>query len=263
MSPEINKSATDRASLLARLEGVSALDLVVTSSIQRTEHLQVVSFESSQLVGFEALPGQDLMVDVPTTHGQRVRRRYTIASLNAIAGTMEIWVALHGNGAGETWACEARAGDVIDGVGPRGKVHVNPEATHHLFIGDHSALAATVEMAASILSGSVSTMVSFPHEDDVIEPDFAPGVTSFSATALSPITPGDGSGLLQELAHRDLSAPGLHCYVNAEFGIVNAVKAALLERGVERDAISTKPYWRLGASNAPHGEPPKDDTLKG
>ncbi len=258
MNPEVNKSATDRASLLARLDGVSALDLAITSSHRRTEHLQVVSFESPDLVGFVALPGQDVMIDIPMATGQRVRRRYTIAALNPDAGTMEIWVALHGNGAGETWAQTAKVGQVIDGVGPRGKLPVNETASQHLFIGDHAALAATLEMASSVTRGSVGTIVSFPHQDDVIEPVFAPGVTSSSSTALSPITPGDGSALLHELAHRDLSMPRLHCYVNAEFGIVNAVKAALLSRGVDRDAISTKPYWRLGASNAPHGEPPKD-----
>ncbi len=262
MSPEINKSATDRASLLARLDGVSALDLTVTSSERRTEHLQVVAFTSPDLVGFNALPGQDLMIDVPTMNGQRVRRRYTIARLDSNKGTVEIWVALHGNGAGETWARGAQIGDVIDGVGPRGKQYVHPTAVHHLFIGDHSSLAATLEMAGSVAFGSVSTMVSFPSDDDVMEPNFQARVASSSSTALSPVTPGDGSALLQELTHFDLSIPGLHCYINAEFGIVNSVKAALLQRGVDRDAISTKPYWRLGKSNAPHGEPPKDDAPK-
>ena len=40
---------------------------------------------------------------------------------------------------------------------------------------------------------------------------------------------------------------------------MKAVRAALLDRGLDEDAISMKAFWRVGRNNADHGEPEKGD----
>jgi NADPH-dependent ferric siderophore reductase len=82
-----------------------------------------------------------------------------------------------------------------------------------------------------------------------------------SVTALSPVDHGETTPFVSAIETLDadfLKGPGLQCYVNAEFSIVNSAKALLNELGVDATAIATKPYWRRNLSNAPHGEPIKD-----
>jgi NADPH-dependent ferric siderophore reductase len=48
-------------------------------------------------------------------------------------------------------------------------------------------------------------------------------------------------------------------YLGGEHKVVNELRRLLIERGVDADRISAKPYWRLGRANADHGEPPREE----
>ena len=50
------------------------------------------------------------------------------------AQTVTIDVSVHGAGPGTDWISEARMGDRIDAIGPRGKITVRPDADWHLFV---------------------------------------------------------------------------------------------------------------------------------
>ena len=51
---------------------------------------------------------------------------------------------------------------------------------------------------------------------------------------------------------------GTVAYVNGERSMVRSAAAVLTERGISRDVIATKAYWRRDQPNAAHGEPEKD-----
>jgi NADPH-dependent ferric siderophore reductase len=68
--------------------------------------------------------------------------------------------------------------------------------------------------------------------------------------------PGDAARLTT--AADEVEWPGTgrgHAYVAGEMRVVRAVSAALGHRGLERDQVSAKAYWRSGGPNAAHGEP--------
>jgi NADPH-dependent ferric siderophore reductase len=67
--------------------------------------------------------------------------------------------------------------------------------------------------------------------------------------------PDSGAQLLGALAAAALLAGLGHAYLAGELGVVAAMRAALLERGMAAEQISAKPYWRAGRANAAHGEP--------
>ncbi len=256
-----DKKATDRSSLLARLDGVIGLDLTVTATRHHTPSLLEISLHGDDLIGLEVGAGQDIMVEVPVGNAQFVRRRYSIVDFSPTTGTMSLLIALKGTGSGEAWALALQAGDVLDAVGPRGKQPVSTQATTHLFIADHSAVAATSQMIRSIEFGHVHVVASFPTSQDVISFAAREPSVKVSVTALSPVDHGDVQPFLDCLSafEDDLfRSEGLQCYLNAEFSMVNTTKALLLERGVSPAAIATKAYWRRNKSNAPHGEPIKD-----
>jgi len=47
-------------------------------------------------------------------------------------------------------------------------------------------------------------------------------------------------------------------YLAGELGEVAAMRQRLEQRNMAPEQISSKPYWRRGVANAPHGEPPSD-----
>jgi len=256
-----DKRATDRSSLLARLEGVVGLDLRVQHTTTRSPSLLEIGLKSEDLIGLSVEAGQDIMVEVPVGDGRFVRRRYSIVDFDATAGTMSLLIALKGSGPGEVWATTLTVGDLVDAVGPRGKQPVNREVSRHLFLADHSAFAATSQMVRSITSGQVEVIASFPSTEDVLPITAGSAEVQLSVTALSPVDHGETEPFLSAIQTLDadfLKETGLQCYVNAEFSIVNSAKALLKDLGVNATGIATKPYWRRNLSNAPHGEPIKD-----
>ena len=48
-----------------------------------------------------------------------------------------------------------------------------------------------------------------------------------------------------------------HAYLFGEFNAMKAVRTALLDRGLSKEQISLKAFWRAGSANADHGEPDK------
>ena len=80
-------------------------------------------------------------------------RRYTIRRLDRVRREVELDIVAHGvAGPGARWAAEARPGDRINGVGPRGKIFIDPDAVWHLFVGDETAAPGALAMLESLPS---------------------------------------------------------------------------------------------------------------
>ena len=139
------RAPRDTAALLKRMgEGVSVWDLEVRGAWAITPTMRRLRCTAPELAALSHLPGQDLMLTVPTTDGQFVRRRYTIRSFDPANATIDIDVVLHGDGPGATWAAALQPGTLVEAIGPRGKVTVDPSADWHLFAGDDSAIPASL-----------------------------------------------------------------------------------------------------------------------
>jgi NADPH-dependent ferric siderophore reductase len=67
--------------------------------------------------------------------------------------------------------------------------------------------------------------------------------------------PGDPAPLLAALADTALPTGRGHAYIGGEHVVVNALRDALVERGMDAESVNAKPYWRLGRQNAANGEP--------
>ena len=209
-----------------RLSDCYLLDLEVVEVRDRRPGLRSITFGSPDLVDFTWIAGQDVMLEVPDAHA--VRRRYTIRRSDPVSGTLEIEVVLHGAGPFALWASNVTVGDRIQGIGPRGVIALKPDASHHLFVGDESA-----EPAINVM------------------------IEALPASATAAVVLGTETEVVDRLRAEPLPA-GTVAYVFGERGLVREAAEVLVTRGLARDLISTKSYWRRDRANESHGEPGRD-----
>jgi NADPH-dependent ferric siderophore reductase len=93
-----------------RLKGSYLLDLEVVGIDEVATHVRLITMASSDLVGFEYTPGQDLLFEFPDGDRGR-RRRYTIRRSDPAEGTADFEIEIHdGRGPATRWAANAKAG---------------------------------------------------------------------------------------------------------------------------------------------------------
>jgi NADPH-dependent ferric siderophore reductase len=190
---------------------------------------------------------------------RHVRRRYSVRGVDESSDTLTLWMTTDHEGPGSRWVQTTSPGDLIEVIGPRGKILLNGDADWHLFVGDVSALAAFYRMAEHIeLPGRALFIVEIDASDD------AQGATFDSGLDVSAIfvdrrgrLASDPTGLLNGLAALEMPPGRGHAYIFGEFHATRVVCDALVDRGLEPTQLSHKAFWRSGRSNADHGEPIK------
>jgi len=180
-------------------------------------------------------------------------RRYTIRGFDPASSTLELNIVAHGvQGPGAEWASATQPGDRVNGVGPRGKIFVNPDADWHLFLGDESAAPASLHMLESLPGGVPGqAYLEVPSGSDEL-PSAADGVTWLYRGDVPAI---QSTMLADAMTAADLPEGRGHVYIAGEVQIVNAVLRAALARGLKADQLSPKAYWGRGKSNELNGEP--------
>src|SRR5580700_7491751 len=78
-----------------RLKGSYLLDLEVVGVDQVAPNVRLITMASSDLVGFEYMPGQDLLFEFPDGV-LTLRRRYTIRRLDPATGIADFEIEIHG-----------------------------------------------------------------------------------------------------------------------------------------------------------------------
>ena len=220
--------------------------------------MQQVVLSAPELAGFRYRPGQDVMLMVAVDGDRPVRRRYTIRDIDAERRLLTLGIVRHDGGPGERWVATARAGDRIEGIGPRGKIFPAAGVDWHLFAGDFSALPAYFAMASSLPAGQRATVIL-----EVPGPADEQDLTAAAQVELTWLysggrRPGDPTALAGALAGVTLPPGTGHVYLAGEARLVLALREVLAARGMPADRVSPKAYWGLGKANAAHGEPARD-----
>ena len=246
----------DSVALAARM-GATLMELTVRSVQPLSPSMVRVELAGDGLRGLSHRPGQDLMLTA-VTGPPSVRRRWTIRSLDATAGTVAIDVALH-EGTAESRLHESVPGDVVEAIGPRGKVHLVEDAEVHVFLGDQSYLPAAYAMTEAVQAPATAVVVLA----------VAPGADRLPLTAAAcpqgtlwvDSTADDAATGLALLDASGLAEPhvGHVVYAGGEMTLVSTIRSALTkDHGWDRESVLPKPYWRRGTPNARHGEPGRD-----
>lgn len=246
------------AELTGPLAATRRLSFEVVETELVSPSMQRVVLTAPELAGFTYQPGQDVMLLVAADGTRPIRRRYTIRSLDRPALALTLNIVRHAGGPGERWVSAARPGDLIEGIGPRGKITTSPAADWHLFMGDESAMPAILAMTESLPGDADATLViEIPGADDEQEL-LAPARTRLSWLHRLSGDAGDSGLLSAEAAEIELPPGNGHAYLFGEASVVLRLREILTARGLRQDQISPKAYWGRGRGNAGHGEPPKD-----
>jgi NADPH-dependent ferric siderophore reductase len=231
-----------------RMKDCFLLDLEVSALADVRPHMRTITFASPDLVDFTWKPGQDVMLEVPGASA--MRRRYTIRRADAVKGTLDIEVVLHGTGPFASWASAAAIGDHIHGIGPRGVITLREDAAHHLFVADASAIPFAFAMIEALPHGTTATAIVATDDPHPLQE--AP--ESAAEVDVTWISTDELSERLESIElPRDTAA-----YVNGERLLVRGATEQLTTRGLHPDSIAAKPYWRRDQANAAHGEPAKE-----
>lgn len=238
---------------LLSIPGVQPLELEVVDVADLGPRMRRIWLRRDDLAQFTYHPGQDLMLVL--SGGERpLSRRYTIRSFDQATGTFELDVVAHGvHGPGADWAASTRPGDRINGVGPRGKIFVDPSADWHLFLGDETAAPGYLNMLESLPRDTPAQAYL-----EIASPeDELPSSTSHPVEWLyRGDTPAIESTMLVEAVEAAELPDGLgRLYIAGEVQVVNAVLRAALGRGLAADRLSPKAYWGRGKANENNGEP--------
>ena len=244
------------AVLAGPLAATTRMQLGVVDSSPLSPGMQRLVLTAPELAGLQYQPGQDMMLMVAVDGDRPVRRRYTIRALDRERRLLTIDVVRHADGPGERWVAAARPGDKIEGIGPRGKIFLNPDADWHLFIGDDSALPAYLTMAGAVPAGARALVIL-----EVPGPDAEQDAPAGAEVAWlhRDGRPAGDPAVLVEAAGTVALPPGRgHAYLAGEATVVLRLREALAARGLAAEQISPKAYWGRGRANASHGEPAKD-----
>jgi NADPH-dependent ferric siderophore reductase len=233
---------------LLSIPGVQPLELEVQEVQDLGPRMRRIVFTGAALRDFRYEPGQDVMLVLGEHAGRPLSRRYTIRSLDPRAGRLELNIVAHGvDGPGARWAASAQPGTRIDGVGPRGKILLDPSAAWHYFLGDESAAPVSLVM----LEALPTDVPAAAWIEVVDELDELPHNALHEVHWLH----RDGAHLQQALERAELPPGAGRIYIAGEVRLVAALKDAALARGVPAERISAKAYWGLGRPNATRGEP--------
>ena len=233
-----------------RLKGSYLLDLEVVGADEVAPHVRLITMASSDLVGFEYTPGQDLLFEFPD--GDRMlRRRYTIRRSDPAVGIADFEIELHdGRGPATLWAAKAELGEHLDAIGPRGGISLRTTATSHLFVVDDSAIPAAFALLEALPADTPATALLVTSHGTKSRPATA-GAPAISLVWL------DQAEMLEMLS--DLHpAAGTAAYLFGERHLVRTAEELLVGGGLDRDAVASKAYWRQDQPNASHGEPSRD-----
>lgn len=258
--------------------------LTVTSAERVSPTIHRLAFQASDIDAFTEAPHTDAYVkllfpqdgantdsiadDDETPTPAPAMRTYTVHSIDAEAETLAIDFALHGDdhttdeagttnaGIACTWATAARPGDTIDVLGPGGAYSPDPDAAHHLIIGDATAIPA--------IASAVKALPADAAADVIVEaPDYAdvdliinhPGV---SITHVQPATgagatTGDGlvemsTAVVAKLLFRgDVDPESVQVFVHGEaHAVMKRIRPMLKDAGIAVRGASISGYWRLG-----------------
>jgi NADPH-dependent ferric siderophore reductase len=189
-----------------------------------------------------------------------LRRTYTPRYVDRAGRRLVVDFALHDDGGpASAWAAAARVGDRLVVTGARGAYRIEPDIDWTLLVADETALPAVGTILEEAPAGArVLLVAEVADEAEQLKFDTAADLT----TVWCHRDDGHaGFGMQAAQAVRDLALPGGRgaCWVGLEATAMRAVRQHLLgERGMDRQQLYTRGYWKLGAADHPDHDTGED-----
>jgi NADPH-dependent ferric siderophore reductase len=253
--------------------------VAVTDISQLTPRMRRITFAGDKLADYPndgpathfklllPAPGQtEIALPSPGPDGlswpepRPVRRTYTPRYVDRAGGQLVVDFALHDDGGpASAWAAAASVGDQVVVTGARGAYRIDPGAGWTLLVADETALPAVGTILDEAPAGARVLLVTEVADgaEQLVFDTAAELTTVWCHRGEHP----DGFGMLAAQAVRDLAFPAGRgaCWVGLEATAMRVVRRHLLgERGLERDQVHTRGYWKLGVNDHPDHDTGED-----
>lgn len=237
-----------------RLTGEDLADFVTAAP---EDHVKL--FLPDEPGGVPELP---VVVDDRWVGGRHlVSRDYTVRGFDREARTLDIDLVRHDHGVVGRWAGQARPGDLVGVLGPRGSFVVNDVFDWYVFAVDETALPAAARWLERLRPDVPVTMFVEVQDASDVQPlptaarvtvqwlergPAAPGTTSLLADAVRSLPLPEGEGFVW-VAGESMSIKPLRRYLKTEVGL-------------DRDSYDVDGYWRRGVTDHDHHHDEDGDT---
>jgi len=246
----------------------------VLSVADVTPHLRSVVFGGDELAGFATKgPAEHIKVffppagetepvvpiwgpngpEPPPGRPRPVSRTYTPRRWDPVKGELEVHFVTHSDGPGSRWARNAQPGDTVVVAGPGRPYLLDPAADWLLIGGDETALPAIgtiLEALPPTMQAHVYIEVDGKHDELELITKAPLSLTWLHRARESVDVPGR---LLEQAVRGFQAPPGQGAvWIGCEAGIMREIRKHLIfERGIAREALCTRGYWKIGTANHP------------
>ena len=189
-----------------------------------------------------------------------IYRDYTIRAIDHEKQRVSIDFVVHDHGPAGRWVADARPGQKLGVLGPRGTVSMTGEYDYHVLVADETALPAAARYIEELPSHA-KVLAFFEVVDAAEEQKIrAPEDSQITWFHRGRAEAGSTEFLLEAL--RDLEFPAGDGFVWAagEADMLKPIRRLLKERGFVRNrTYAVDGYWRRGTSNLDHHKADDDD----
>jgi NADPH-dependent ferric siderophore reductase len=193
-----------------------------------------------------------------------LRRTYTPRYVDRDARRLVVDFVLHGDGddidgPASKWAAAARVGDQVVVTGARGSYRIDPAAAWTLLVADETALPAVGTILDDAPAGARVLLVA-EVADEAEELKFDTDA-DLSVTWHHRDADHARPGMLAARVVQEMDLPDGRgaAWIGLEASAMRTVRRHLLgERGLDRDQLYTRGYWKIGVADHPDHDTGED-----
>lgn len=182
-----------------------------------------------------------------------VTREYTVRRYDAVAGLLDIDIALHPGGLGSDWAESAAPGDRIHVAGPPGGMVVPPRYDRYLLAGDITALPAIDRRLEELPRDAAGwALIEVADASEEIDLDPPPGfqVRWLHRGDRAPGTSDVLERAIMQLPQRVPDGERWFCWLAGEAGTLKALRRWVADAWrLPRYDQYISGYWKLGVAD--------------
>lgn len=240
--------------------------LTVASVTDLTPHMRRIRLSGPELEGFQSpghadhikvfLPADGKPLPRPERHpdglawpdgtARPFMRDYTPRYFDPVALTLDLDFVLHGDGPASTWATSARVGDALLIAGPRGSLRIPDTFDWYLLVGDETALPAIGRRIEELPAGKLAfAVIEVPEAADEQQFETRSPV-AIHWVHRNGLEAGAQNVLLPKVSAVEFPPGEGYAFVAAEAETSKALKAHLVDRGMNPEYVRAAGYWVRG-----------------
>lgn len=191
--------------------------------------------------------GQDGLEPPPPGAPRPIFRDYTVRCLRPVERELDIDFALHGHGPGASWAAQAKPGQRLGILGPRGSNLVPLTFDWYLLGADETALPALAAWLGRLPADA--TVLAFVEVAGAAEEQPLPARPN---TRIHWLHRDSGEVLERAIRQAEVPAGDGYVWVAGEAGGLKPIRRHLRGLGLNRAWMEIDGYWKRGVVNLDH-----------